>query len=320
MTNVFQSLLLVIAGATQKELTRQIKYLKVENQILRSKLPARITVTAKERQRLVKFAQKLEKAIHQLATIVTPDTVLRWIREDNKDPKKPPAKRGRRRTSEQIRRLILKLAKENQWGYTRILGDLRKLGVRSISRNTAKAILKENGLDSGPKRGEGTWDEFIKQHAASLWQCDFFSKRILTLKGNREVFVIAFLNVKARQVVLSPATLHPNETWVVSQAGSFVRQARESGLPVRIGQHDRDRKFTKSFDQLLKRRRVEVKKVAFRSPNTNAFVERFVQSIQEECLDSFLIFGEQHMNHVCQEYLSPITTTSVHISRSTTIR
>lgn len=61
MTNVFQSLLLVIAGATEKELARQVKYLKVENEILRSKLPKRITITPKERHRLVRFGQKPER-------------------------------------------------------------------------------------------------------------------------------------------------------------------------------------------------------------------------------------------------------------------
>ena len=84
MANVFQSLLLVIASATRNELARQIKYLKVENEILRSKLPGRITITPNERQRLVKFAQKLGRALQQLATIVKPDTLLRWIREEKK--------------------------------------------------------------------------------------------------------------------------------------------------------------------------------------------------------------------------------------------
>ena len=303
MTNVFQSLLLVIAGATQKELARQVKYLKVENEILRSKLPKRITVTPKERNRLVRFAQKLGgKVLRQLTTIVAPDTLLKWIRAEKKDGKKTPTKRGRRRTPEQIRQVILKLAKENQWGYTRILGELKKLGVRSISRNTVKRILKDAGYDPGPKRGEGTWDEFIKQHAASLWQCDFFSKRILTLKGVREAFVIAFLNVKTRQVILSPATLHPNEEWVVSQAETFVTKARGNGLPITYVQRDRDTKFTRSFDAKLKSLRVKIMPSAFRSPNTNAFVERFIQSIEQECLDWFVIFGEQHMNHVCAEY------------------
>lgn len=303
MTNVFQSLLLVIAGATQKELARQVKYLKVENEILRSKLPKRIMVTPKEKNRLVRFALKLGgKVLRQLTTIVAPDTLLGWIRADKKSGKKTPVKRGRRRTPEQIRQLVLKLAKENHWGYTRILGELKKLGVHSLSRNTVKRILKDAGYDPGPKRGEGTWDEFIKQHAASLWQCDFFSKRILTLRGIREVFVLAFLNVKTRQVILSPATLRPNEEWVVAQAESFVKKARGSGLPIMYVQRDLDTKFTRSFDAKLNSHRVTIKPGAFRSPNTNAFVERFIQSIEQECLDQFVIFGEQHMDHVCAEY------------------
>jgi putative transposase len=305
MTNVFQSLLLVIAGATQKELARQIKYLKVENEILRSKLPKRITVTPKEKNRLVRFAQKLGgKVLRQLTTIVAPSTLLGWIRAEKKHPKKPAAKRGRRRTPEEIRKLILKLAKENEWGYTRILGELKKLGVHSISRNTVKRILKDAGFDPGPQRGEKTWDGFLKQHAASLSQCDFFSQRVLTPKGIREAFVIAFLNVKTRQVLLSPATLHPNEEWAVAQAEALVTRARSQGLPVARVQHDRDTKFTRAFDAQLKRSQVKVVKNPFRAPNTNAFVERFIQSIELECLERFLIFGTQHMDHLCAEYLA----------------
>jgi putative transposase len=185
MYSIFHSLLLVIAGATQKELARQVKYLKVENETLRAKLPGRITITSKERQRLLKFGKNLgSKAINAVVGIVSPATFLRWIREDKKASKRktklPPAKRGRKRTPEQIQKLILKLGRETGWGYTRILGELKKLGIRAITRNTVKNILKAAGLDPGPKRGEGTWDEFLKQHAASLWQCDFFSQRVLT--------------------------------------------------------------------------------------------------------------------------------------------
>jgi putative transposase len=104
----------------------------------------------------VRFAQKLGKALRQLTTIVAPSTLLRWIREEKRKPNHKPAKRGRSRTPEQILRLILKLARENHWGYTRILGELKRLGIHSVSRNTVKAILKEHGLDPGPKRGEGT--------------------------------------------------------------------------------------------------------------------------------------------------------------------
>jgi len=170
--SLFNSLLLVIAGATQRELARQIRYLKVENEVLRSKLPQRITVTPKERQRLLKFGTKLGKAIRSFVTIVAPSTFLRWIREAKrtKSQATKPGKRGRPRTAEQIRQLIVRMAKENAWGYARIVGELKKLGLRSIKKSTVRNILKAEGLDPCPKRAGTTWDEFIQRHAASLWQ------------------------------------------------------------------------------------------------------------------------------------------------------
>lgn len=93
MAHLFQSLLLLIATASKNELARQIKYLKVENEILRSKLPGRITVTGKERSRLVRFAKNLGTAIFGLATIVTPQTVMRWLKEDREGKHLTPVTR-----------------------------------------------------------------------------------------------------------------------------------------------------------------------------------------------------------------------------------
>lgn len=183
------------------------------------------------------------------------------------------------------------------------MGELKKLGIKPPSRNTVKKILKAAGLDPGPKRGEGTWDEFLKQHAASLWQCDFFSKRIVTLKGIRDAFVLAFLHLETRRVVLSPASFHPDEDWVVAQIDRFVDQARGRQLRVAMLQRDRDTKFSKAVDNALRSRRVKVIVNQFRSPNTNVFVERFIQSIQQECLDRFVVFGSGHMDAICSEYL-----------------
>jgi putative transposase len=146
----------------------------------------------------------------------------------------------------------------------------------------------------------------------SLWQCDFFSKRILTIKGIREVFVLAFIHVASRRVILSPATFHPNEAWVQAQAESFVKRAKQQGMKPQIVQRDRDSKYAKAFDRVLRRHKVNPKIGAFRAPNTNAFVERFVQSIQQECLDRFVIFGEKHIDHVCQEYLEHYHTERPH--------
>lgn len=303
MRNVYRKLLLLIAGATQKELARQVQYLKIENQILRSKLPARVSVTPQERNRLVRFGARLGKAIHELVTIVHPGTLLRWIREDRKSKHTKPVKVGRRPTAESTRKLILKLARENNWGYTRILGELRKLGIKSISRNTVKNMLKAHGLDPGPQRGVGTWDEFLKIHAATLWQCDFLSVRTLTRKGLRDLYLLVFLHVESRRVFVTPATAHPNEAWVCDQAKAFAAHAEESGLGADIVMHDRDTKFTAQFDATLSEAGVRVQKAAYRSPNTVAFVERFNQTLRQELLEHFIVFGERHLHHLVSVFI-----------------
>lgn len=152
----------------------------------------------------------------------------------------------------------------------------KKLGILSISRNTVKRILKANGLDLGPKRGVGTWYEFLKIHADTLWQCDFMSLKAITPKGYRVLFVLVFLHVGTRRVFLSPATAHPNEAWVCEQARAFVRHARKNRLGADIVMHDRDAKFSAEFDDELRAAKLHVRKSAFRSPNTVAFVERFI--------------------------------------------
>src|SRR5262245_8931366 len=114
MFALFHQLLHVLATATHRELVRQIQYLKVENAVLRGKIPGRVKVTLAERTTLTRYAREVGSSIRNLVTIVAPSTVLRWIREDGK-PNQKSRSRGRPRKPEQIRRLVLKLARENNW-------------------------------------------------------------------------------------------------------------------------------------------------------------------------------------------------------------
>lgn len=199
--------------------------------------------------------------------------------------------------------MVLRLARENEWGYARIVGELKKLGIRSIKKSAVRNILKSAGIDPCAKRSGTTWDEFVARHAASLWQCDFFSQKVLTLTGIREVFVLALLHVQSRRVILSPATLHPNEAWVASQAASIVDQARSQGLRVRYVQRDRDGKYA-GFDAALKRKRVKVLKGPVQAPNVRAFIERFIGTVRRECLNHFLFFGTQYLDSVLKTWLN----------------
>ena len=310
MFKVYQALLLVLAQATEKELTAQVRYLKAENQILRARLPKRILVTPVERRRLLKLGRALGAAINRLITIVTPGTFVRWIREANR--KKPVRNVGRPKHRQAIRDLVLQIAKETGWGYTRVLGELRKLTKRKVSRQTVANIMRENGLDPGPKRGEKTWDEFVKIHAQTLWQCDFFSKQVWTLKGLREYFVLAFIHVDTRKVFVSKATAHPNSEWVVEQANAFCRHVETEGTQADLVFHDSDRKLCQAFDDALQANGMRVRRLRPLSPNLNAFVERWIQSIKQECLDHFIVLGETHLNHLVSEYVHYYQTERPH--------
>jgi putative transposase len=222
MTRLFHPILAFIAGADVKNLAAQVAYLKTENELLRKRLPKRVVLETKEKRRLAKLAAAVRGMLKNLATIADPATILRWIREFERKgtTPKPGSKRkpGRPRTNDDIRALVLRIANETGWGYTRILGQLRRLGIKSISRQTVKAILKENGFEPGPQRGVGSWAEFLKAHAETLWQTDFFSVKAWTPKGLVEYFAIAFIHVGSRRVWVTPVTANPDSAWVVHQA------------------------------------------------------------------------------------------------------
>ena len=101
--------------------------------------------------------------------------------------------------------------------------ELKKLGIHSISRSTVVNILKEAGLDPGPKRGQGSWDEFVKRHAATLWACDFFSKKVWTAAGLVDIFVLFFIHVGTRQVHVAGMTAHPDGRWMAQQIGDIAQ-------------------------------------------------------------------------------------------------
>jgi putative transposase len=294
----------MLANATDRELARQVQYLKAENRILRDKLPNRITVTAAERQRLLKHGKPLGQAIRALITIVSPRTFARWLNGETATPKgRKPTGPGRPKTPEDIRALVLRLARENAWGYTRILGELKKLGVNNISRSTVIKLLKDNGLEPGPRRGEGTWDDFLKRHAATMWACDFFSKKVWTLTGLVDVFVLFFIHLGGRRVHLAGITANPDRTWMVQQARNMAMIFDEEPVQPKYLLRDRDSKFVQEFDAILVSEGVTVTPIGVRAPNQNAVAERFVQSVRRECLDHFVVFGEAHLRHILSEYL-----------------
>jgi putative transposase len=273
MLRLFQPLFLILAQASDRQLARMVEYLQAENRLLRERLPKRVRVTPAERSRLVKLGKPLGSAIRGLITIVTPRTFSRWLKGEPKDGQpKRQRKPGRPRTPDEIREWAVRMARETGWGYSRILGELKKLGIRAIAKSTVKNILKEHGLDPGPKRGEGTWTDFLKRHAATLYACDFFSKKVVTLRGVVEVFILFFIHVSSRTVHIAGMSAKPTQAWTAERAREALGFLRGAPDEPAILLRDHDTKFEGGFDAVLRENGVRVQKVGPPAPNLKEYV------------------------------------------------
>tara|TARA_R110000782_G_scaffold20675_3_gene55785 strand:- start:18500 stop:19135 length:636 start_codon:yes stop_codon:yes gene_type:complete len=202
-------LLLRLVRADHAALARQVEYLVVENRLLRARIDGPVRLTDRERARLVRFGVAVGPALKDLISIVKYDSFRRWtrgVKRKRRRAKRPP---GRPRTPASVEALVVRLARETGWGSARILGELRKLGVRSVSQGTVRNILKRNGVEPAPDRRDPLWDTFLRRHAETLWACDFFTTNVLTARGVRPASVLAFIHVKSRRVIATRATFHP---------------------------------------------------------------------------------------------------------------
>lgn len=309
MPNLFRRLLSTLAGSTRDDLRRQVQFLKAENEVLRAKITGPMRVTPAERSRLIRLGKPLGAAIGSLVSIVKPANLLKWMRDaGTKTKRKAPAKRkpGRPCTPEQSRRIVLRIARETGFGYVRILGEMKKLGIGGVSRSTVVNILKQTGLPTGPARGERTWDQFLKAHAKTLWACDFLTFRVLTATGLRFAFALVFIHPKTRRAHVSTSTTNPDGAWFTEVVRRFVASVPKGMAKPRLLLRDRDDKFAAgdgAFGAALAKAGISTVRLPHRSPNLNAHVERLIQSIQVECLDHFVILGTRPLDHLLSEYI-----------------
>lgn len=308
MPRPFRCLLATLAGSGRDDLRRQIQFLKAENEVLRARITGPIRVTPAERSRLVRLGKPLGKAIATLVSIVKPETFLKWMRNASKQPKRKYATRKpeRPRTPEQIKKIVLRIARDTGFGYVRILGELKQLGVGGVSRSSVVNILKEAGLPTGPARGERTWDQFLRAHAKTLWACDFLTTRVLTKRGWRFTFSLVFIHPKTRRAHVSTSTTNPDGSWLAEVVRRFVASVPEDMADPTLLLRDRDGKLAAGdgdFGKALVAAGIKTLQLPYRAPNLNTHVERFIQSIQVECLDQFVITGTRHLDYFLSEYI-----------------
>ncbi|MEY9889929.1 putative transposase [Catenulispora sp. MAP5-51] len=232
--------------------------------------------------------------------LVTPGTLLRWHRRLVADKWRQPRPPGRPPISEELVELILRLAGDNpSWGYTRIQGELRRLGHR-VAAATIRKVLRRHRIPPAPKRDDGlTWRMFLRAQAATILATDFFQIETVTLK---RLYVSFVLELCTRRVHILGITEHPTAAWVTQLARNFLADLGERADRFRYLIRDRDSIFIDAFDAVFAAENIEIKKSAPQCPKMNAFTERWVKTLRAECADRMLIAGERHLQIVLDQY------------------
>jgi putative transposase len=299
-------LLVSLAGWINRYQQHVIEYLVEENRVLREQLKGhRLRLKDDQRRRLAATGHRLgRRLLSRVATIVTPDTILRWHRRLIAEKWSYPRKRpGRPRTMKKIARLIVRMATENPlWGYSRIQGALKNLDHR-VARSTIARVLKEQGIPPVPDRPT-SWRTFLRANWGQIAAADFFTTEVWTARGLVTYYTLFVLDLRTRRVQVVGSTPHPDEAFM-TQAARYLTDVGDGFL---VGYRalicDRDTKWMDGFRRLIEGAGVRVVQTPIQAPNANAYAERFVRSIREECLDLVILFGERRLRHVVDEFVA----------------
>jgi putative transposase len=273
-------ILAYITGTVDQELLLRNEYLLAENRILKAQIKGRLLLSDAERATLGEIGHRLgRKALEEVANVAKPETILGWFRKLVARKFDGSALRqgvGRAKIDTEVEELIVRMAKENAgWGYDRIVGALANLGY-AVSDQTVGNVLKRHGVPSAPERKRTTtWKEFIRIHLAVLAGTDFFTAEVFTLRGLMTFYVLFFVHLESRRIEIAGVTIHPNESWMKQMARNVTMSEWGFLTNCRYLIHDRDTKYTESFRAILKTAQVECIRLPARSPNLNAYSERW---------------------------------------------
>jgi transposase InsO family protein len=300
--SVVQLLLLAVTGWLDRREREALAYLIEENRVLRRQLGGRrLRLTDDDRRRLAVRAYRLgREALRDVATLVTPDTLLRWHRQ-------LVARKWtytRKRTSRagvlaEIRQLVARMAEDNpMWGYTRIQGALKNLG-HQVGRSTVARILRAQGLPPAPTRPT-SWQTFLQAHWGAIAAADFFATEAWTWQGLVTFYTVFVIDLASRRVRILGTTPHPDEAFVRQIVRTLTMADAETGDVLIC---DRDAKWSASVRERLNEAGIRVVQTPYQAPNANAYAERFVRSIKEECLDRMIPLGERHFRRAVSEFV-----------------
>ena len=242
--------------------------------------------------------------------LVAPSTLLRWHHELIRWRWTYPTNgRSRRALDTQVVDLVGRLARDNpRWGYVRIVGECRKLGVR-VSATSVRTILRRRHLGPAPRRGGPTWTQFLRSQAAGILACDFLTVETI---GLTRLYVLFVIELEHRRVHLAGMTAHPTGAWVTQAARNLLMDLDEHAQRFRFFIRDRDAKFTAAFDTVLTAAGIQVLKTPPQAPKANAYAERWVRTVRTECLDWILVRNRRHLQHVLDHYITHDNTARPH--------
>jgi len=212
---------------------------------------------------------------------------------------------GRPRTAGVIEALVVRMAADNRdWGYRRIQGALSNLG-HEIARSTIAAILKRHGIEPAPERGrKTTWKEFLTRHWELIVAADFFTIEVWTRYGLQRFIVLFFIELSTRKVEIGGISRTANGLWMnqIARNLTYADEGIVSGKGYLI--HDGDPLFTTESVKVLADVGIKTVKLPPRSPNLNAYAERFVRSIKESCLERLILIGEKSLRTAVQSFVA----------------
>lgn len=302
-------LLAYVTGMINQELLLQVEYLAAENRILRAHAPTRLRLSHEERCTLAEIGRRLgRKGLEKVALVAKPETILGWFRKlvaQKFDGSKHRSYPGRPRIAAEVEVLIVQMARDNAgWGYDRIAGALAHLG-HSVSDQTVGNVLCRYGIAPAPKRSQtSAWKDFIASHMAVMSGTDFFTAEVLTWRGLATYYVLFVIQLETRRVTLAGITRHPTEEWMEQMARNLTDTEGGALHGQRYLLHDRDAKFCAGFRSILRDGGVEPLRLPPSSPDLNAFAERWVRSVKEECLSRLILFGESSLRRALNEYIA----------------
>lgn len=254
--DTFRLLLISLAGWMNQQPQDIIEFLQEENRVLHEQLGnKRLRMNDDQRRRLAVRAKKLgRRVLHELTTIVTPETLLAWHRRliaqkyDGSKQRSP----GRPHTRDEIQHLIVRMATENRdGGYRRIQGALANLG-HEVSGSTVANILKEHGMEPAPERNrETTRKEFLPRHWEVIVSADFFIIEAWTRKGLTRFVMLFLIDLSTRKAEFAGLARQANGFWM-SQVTRNLSDAEDGFLRgKRYLIYDRDPSFTEDFMETL---------------------------------------------------------------------